>query len=118
MSDQATPESLGAVIDRLTATIESRKGADPEKSYTASLLAGGPGLCAKKFAEEAIEAVGAAALLQRGKEKSLLTHEAGDVLFHLLAMLAACGVTPEEVAQVLKDREGTSGHEEKASRAT
>lgn len=102
---------LGDTLDRLWATIESRKGGDPAASWTAKLLAD-PKLAAKKLGEEGLEAALAAAT----GDKTGLTAEAADVLYHLLAALAASGVTPDEVAAVLKAREGTSGIAEKASR--
>ncbi|MCE3288933.1 MAG: phosphoribosyl-ATP diphosphatase [Caulobacter sp.] len=102
---------LGDALDRLWATIESRKGCDPASSWTAKLLAD-PKLAAKKLGEEGLEAALAAAT----GDKAGLTAEAADVLYHLLAVLAASGVTPDEVAAVLKAREGTSGIAEKAGR--
>ena len=44
-------------LERLAATITARKGADPDSSWTAKLLAKGPEKCAEKFGEEAIEAI-------------------------------------------------------------
>ena len=46
-----------SVLDDLEATIQSRRGADPEQSWTAKLLSDGKESCAKKFGEEAVEAV-------------------------------------------------------------
>ena len=99
-------------LDALFATIAARKGADPSQSYTAKLLAGGIEKCAKKFGEEATEAVIAA--IQ--KDKTELAKESADVLYHLLVLWAASGITPEDVYAILKSREGQSGLEEKASR--
>ena len=99
-------------LDRLFATIAARKGADPTQSYTAKLLAQGVETCAKKFGEEATEAVIAA--IQ--KDKTELAKESADVLYHLAVLWAASGITPEDVYAVLKAREAMSGLEEKASR--
>ncbi|MCZ8332734.1 MAG: phosphoribosyl-ATP diphosphatase [Rhodobacteraceae bacterium] len=99
-------------LDRLAATIASRKGADPETSWTAKLLSKGPEKCAEKFGEEAIEAVIEAVKGDREK----LTYEAADVLYHLLVMLAARDVTLEDVLAELDRRDGTSGLAEKAAR--
>ena len=99
-------------LDKLFATIAARKGADPSQSYTAKLLAGGVEKCAKKFGEEATEAVIAA--IQ--KDKTELAKESADVLYHLAVLWAASGLTPDDVYAVLKAREGQSGLEEKASR--
>jgi phosphoribosyl-ATP pyrophosphohydrolase len=100
-------------LDKLYDTIAARRGADPGKSYTAKLLHDGVERCAKKFGEEAVETVLAAA----GGNKASLVSESADVLYHLLVLWAACGVEPEQVYQVLAAREGRSGLEEKASRS-
>ena len=100
-------------LENLAATIASRKGADPETSWTAKLLAKGPEKCAEKFGEEAIEAIIEAVKGDRDR----LTAEAADVLYHLLVMLAARDVTLAEVLAELDRREGTSGLAEKAGRA-
>ena len=104
---------MSDTLDKLFATIAARKGADPSTSYTAKLLAAGVEKCAKKFGEEATEAVIAA--IQ--KDKTELAKESADVLYHLLVVWAASGITPEDVYAVLKTREGQSGLEEKASRS-
>jgi phosphoribosyl-ATP pyrophosphohydrolase len=100
-------------IDHLFATIAARKGADAETSYTAQLLAAGVEKCAKKFGEEAVEAV-IAGVAQGPKA---LAAESADVLYHLLVLWAAAGITPDDVYAALRAREGRSGLEEKASRA-
>ena len=102
----------GGALERLAATIAARKGADPESSWTAKLLARGPEKCAEKFGEEAIEAIIEATKGDREK----LTSEAADVLYHLLVMLAAQNVSLEDVEAELARREGTSGLTEKANR--
>lgn len=99
-------------LERLAATIEARKGADPASSWTAKLLSKGPEKCAQKFGEEAIEAVMAVARNDRDN----LVYESADVLYHLLVMLAARDVTLAEVLAELERREGTSGIVEKAAR--
>ncbi len=101
-------------IDKLFKTIASRKGADAKTSYTASLLKDGPARCAKKFGEEAIEVVLAAAV----QGKRALAAESADALYHLLVVWAACGVTPKDVYAALAARESQSGLAEKASRKT
>ncbi|HWF76107.1 MAG TPA: phosphoribosyl-ATP diphosphatase [Caulobacteraceae bacterium] len=99
------------VLARLAATIEARRGADPAKSWSARLIADPP-LAAKKLAEEAVEAALAAA---QG-DKAALAAESADLVYHWLALLAATGVSLDDVAAVLEAREGTSGVEEKARR--
>lgn len=99
-------------LDRLAALIVTRKGADAETSWTARLLASGPEKCARKFGEEAVEAIIEAV---RGDRENL-TAEAADVIYHLLVMLAARDVTLADVVAELERREGTSGIAEKAAR--
>jgi phosphoribosyl-ATP pyrophosphohydrolase len=99
-------------LDKLFAAIAARKGADPAQSYTAKLLAAGKLKCAKKLAEEASET----ALAAVGQDKSAVTSESADLLYHLLVLWAACDVTPDEVYAALAARESKSGLEEKASR--
>ncbi|WP_299148874.1 phosphoribosyl-ATP diphosphatase [uncultured Tateyamaria sp.] len=99
-------------LDDLFATIEARKGADPDSSWTARLLAKGPEKCAEKFGEEAVEAIIEAA---KG-DRAALTSEAADVLYHLLVMLAARDVALADVMAELAKRQGTSGLSEKANR--
>ncbi len=100
-------------LDRLQATIDARRAADPAASYTAKLLAGGPALAARKFGEEAIEAVIAA--IQN--DPDAVAAESADVIYHWLVMLQAAGVGLDQVAAKLEAREGASGLAEKASRA-
>ena len=100
-------------LEDLFATIESRKTADAESSWTAKLLAQGPEKCAEKFGEEAVEAIIEAV---KG-DRSALTAEAADVLYHLLVMLAARDVALEDVLAELSRRQGQSGIAEKASRS-
>lgn len=102
------------VLQRLAATIEARKGASPESSYTARLLAEGPGRAAKKLGEEAVETVIAAA---QGDAQALAA-ESADLIYHWLVVLAAAGVSLDEVAARLEAREGRSGLDEKASRGS
>lgn len=100
------------ILDTLYDTIESRRGADPDTSWTAKLFARGPEKCAEKFGEEAIEAIIEAVKGDRER----LTSEAADVLYHLLVMLAARDVPLSDVLNELARRQGLSGIEEKASR--
>jgi phosphoribosyl-ATP pyrophosphohydrolase len=100
------------VLDRLYLVIESRKGADPDTSYTARLFSRGRQQIAKKLGEEAVEA-----LIEgiRG-DRPKLVGESADLLYHLLTLWAATGVKPKAVWTELARREGLSGIAEKASR--
>lgn len=99
-------------LEDLFATIEARRGADPDSSWTAKLLAKGPEKCAEKFGEEAVEAIIEAV---KG-DRAALTAEAADVLYHFLVMLAAREVPLSDVLAELARRQGQSGIAEKASR--
>lgn len=101
-------------LAELAAIIAARSSGSAEKSYTKSLLDAGMGRVAKKFGEEAVEAVIAG--LQG--DKTELRNEAADVLYHLLVLLQAGGVPLQDVLDELERRTSRSGHEEKASRTS
>lgn len=103
---------LGEALARLWATIEVRRGASPDSSYTAKLLAAGAAGVARKLGEESLEAVIEAV---KG-DAAALTRESADLLYHLLVLWAAAGLSPDDVAAELARREGTSGIEEKRRR--
>jgi phosphoribosyl-ATP pyrophosphohydrolase len=104
---------LGPTLDRLWQVILSRRGADPKTSYTARLFARGRIKIAQKLGEEAVEAV----IEGVGENRWALVGESADLLYHLLVLWAAAGISPADVAAELARREGTSGIEEKRSRA-
>ena len=100
------------VLDRLYLVIDSRKGADPDTSYTARLFSRGRAQIAKKLGEEAVEA-----LIEGIKgDRPKLIAESADLLYHLLTLWAATNVKPKAVWTELARREGLSGIAEKASR--
>jgi phosphoribosyl-ATP pyrophosphohydrolase len=103
---------LGDALARLWATIDSRRGASPDTSYTAKLLAAGPAAVARKLGEESLEAIIEAV---KG-DTAALARESADVLYHLLALWAAAGLSPDDIAAELTRREGISGIEEKRNR--
>ena len=107
-----TAAFLGEVLSELAKTIDARAGADPETSWTAKLLAGGPTLTAKKLGEEGVEAALAVANQPDGE----VAAESADLLYHLLVALRSRGVSLDKVAKVLEARQGASGLEEKALR--
>jgi phosphoribosyl-ATP pyrophosphohydrolase len=99
-------------IADLEQRINDRAKASAEESYTRKLLDKGAAQCAKKFGEEAVEAVLAAA----GEDRDRVIAESADVLYHLLVMMHARGVALAEVEALLESRSKKSGLEEKASR--
>ena len=102
-------------LDQLEQTILARRESPDEKSYTSKLLAGGVEKIGGKIIEEAAEVVEAAGEEgEAGREHTI--REAGDVIYHLLVLLACRGVRLTEVETELQRRFGVSGLEEKASR--
>jgi phosphoribosyl-ATP pyrophosphohydrolase len=102
---------FGTIIDHLWTTLQQRKDADPQHSWSARLI-GDPPLAAKKLAEEATET----ALAAVQGDRAAVVAESADLIYHWLALLVAVGVAPDEVADALAARQGRSGIEEKASR--
>jgi phosphoribosyl-ATP pyrophosphohydrolase len=102
----------GTTLDELYAAIAARRGADPTQSYSAQLLSAGAPVIAKKLGEEAVETIIEAVKGDRAR----LAAESADLLYHLLALWVAAGISPAEVWQVLEARRGTSGVAEKAAR--
>jgi phosphoribosyl-ATP pyrophosphohydrolase len=99
-------------IHDLERRVHDRAKASPEESYTRKLLDRGVAQCAKKLGEEAIET----ALAAVGEDRDRLIAEASDLIYHLLVLLAARGITLAEVEAVLAARTNQSGLEEKAAR--
>lgn len=100
------------MLERLYEVIQSRKGGDPETSYTAKLFSRGRSRIAQKVGEEATETVISAV----SNDKEHIISESADLLYHLLVLWADAGVSPSDVGLCLERREGVSGIEEKRSR--
>lgn len=111
------PETWTETLADLHATLETRRGADPTRSYTAKLLAAGPEQAAKKLGEEAVE-LAIAAVAGDPPDRARVISESADLLYHLLVLWIAAGVSPEEVADALAKRSRRSGLDEKASRGS
>lgn len=104
------------ILQRLMAVVTDRKRNPPPRSYTTSLFAGGVEKIGAKVLEEAEEVVEAATENgEAGREH--LVNEAADLIYHLLVMLAHRDATLEQVEDVLAQRFGISGLDEKESRA-
>jgi phosphoribosyl-ATP pyrophosphohydrolase len=104
--------SGGKILDQLYDTIATRRGADPEKSYTAKLFDRGRSKITQKFGEEAMETVVAALT----EAPNRLIGESADMLYHLLVLWADCGIRPADVWSELEKRQGISGLDEKKNR--
>jgi phosphoribosyl-ATP pyrophosphohydrolase len=100
------------ILERLAATLEARKQADPQTSYVARLYHKGLDAILKKVAEEAAETIMAA----KDGEREKVIYETADLWFHSLVLLAQQGISPNEILAELARREGLSGIVEKASR--
>lgn len=101
------------VLSELATAIAERRGAPVDQSYSAKLMARGLEKCAQKTGEEAVEFVIAAVTGNRPETAK----EGADLLYHFLVTLEVSGVSLDEVLQELKNRRGTGGLAEKASRA-
>ena len=102
----------GFSLADLERIVAQRAAASPEESWTAKLVAGGQKKAAKKFGEEAVEAVIAAI----SDDRKNLTDEAADVIFHLLVVLKIAGIPFSDVLSELERRTAQSGIAEKAAR--
>jgi phosphoribosyl-ATP pyrophosphohydrolase len=100
------------ILERLSATIDSRLKAGAGASYVASLAAKGQDAILKKVAEEAAEVL----LASKDGDKLHLIRETADLWFHCMVLLAWHGAQPADVLAELERREGTSGIDEKRSR--
>src|SRR5438105_8578126 len=97
-------------IHDLEVRVHERASASPETSYTRKLIDKGVAHCAKKLGEEAVET----ALAAVGEDRTRLIAEAADLIYHLLVLLEARGVTLAEVEAALAERVGISGLAEKS----
>ena len=94
------------------AVLESRKGAEPEESYVASLYHKGLDSILKKIGEESTETIIAA----KSGDKEQIVYETADLWFHCLVLLAQQNIDVRQVLDELDRRFGLSGIEEKAAR--
>ena len=102
------PYTLQDLEKRVLARAQAEGGA----SYTRGLLDKGVGHCAKKLGEEAIEVAIAAV----AEDRNRVVAEAADLLYHLLVVLHARGISLAEVEAALGERARQSGLDEKAAR--
>ena len=100
------------ILSRLMDVLESRKQADADSSYVASLYHKGLDTILKKIGEESAETIIAA----KGEDDGQIIYEIADLWFHSLVLLAHKNLTAEQVLQELDRRFGLSGLDEKASR--
>ena len=101
------------VLHRVAETLTSRRNADPDSSYVASLHAKGVNAICKKIAEEAAETIMAA----KDKDRLHLVWEVTDLWFHSLILLSEFGLGVDDVLAEFRRREGVSGIDEKKARS-
>ncbi len=111
MTQEMKP-GLYQTLERIAATIEERRHADPQSSYVAKLMAGPEDALLKKIGEEATETV----LAAKGGDRLHLVRETADLWFHSMIVLARHGLGPGDVLAEMHRREGISGLDEKAAR--
>ncbi|WP_339096671.1 bifunctional phosphoribosyl-AMP cyclohydrolase/phosphoribosyl-ATP diphosphatase HisIE [Deinococcus sp. VB343] len=105
LTNPETEISLDGTLERVYRTITERLTTLPEGSYVARLHAGGIDRVLKKISEEAGEVL----LAAKNADRAELSTEVADLMFHTLFAMAEIGVTPADVAAVLREREGKSG---------
>jgi phosphoribosyl-ATP pyrophosphohydrolase/phosphoribosyl-AMP cyclohydrolase len=109
---EVSSEALYGVIDTLYHTIQERKHADPNTSWTAKLLSKGDNTILKKVVEEA----GEFSFAYKDNDEHEIIYEAADLTYHVLVALAAKNISPDRVKQELARRFDMSGITEKNSR--
>lgn len=95
-----TAASRVAFLAKLEEVIAQRATDKPEASYTARLLEKGIARVAQKVGEEGVELALAGAA--QGEDK--VVEEAADLLFHMLVLLRARGVSLSQVVSQLESR--------------
>ncbi len=101
------------ILFRLEQTLIDRRDAPAETSYVAALNRKGLDAILKKIGEEATETI----LAAKEGDRTHLTKESADLLFHLMVLLAHRDIPLDHLLAELERREGTSGHVEKQSRS-
>ena len=87
-------------LANLERVIAQRATEKPESSYTARLLDKGIGKVAQKVGEEGVEV----ALAGAGDADQKVLEESADLLFHLLVLLRARGLSLDQVVRTLESR--------------
>jgi len=88
-----------AALERLVAQRDAER---PDDSYTTELFEAGVKRIAQKVGEEGLET----ALAAVAGDRDELTNEAADLLYHLLVLLRASGLSLADVVQTLESRHG------------
>lgn len=105
--DRATDDP-GSVLSRLYQLVQDRERERPTGSYTTYLFEEGLDKILKKLGEETAETIIAA----KNDDKSRLVAEVSDLIYHLLVLLVARGVSLEEIGNELRQRRQSGGMRE------
>ncbi|WP_087025987.1 bifunctional phosphoribosyl-AMP cyclohydrolase/phosphoribosyl-ATP diphosphatase HisIE [Thaumasiovibrio subtropicus] len=97
--DDVAPPSL-VFLHQLEQVLASRKGSDPDSSYTASLYARGTKRISQKVGEEGVEV----ALAATSGDKAELVDESADLIYHLLVLLQDQGMSLSTITERLAER--------------
>ena len=103
-------DDLGSVLDQLYRLIQSRERERPSGSYTTYLFDEGIDKILKKLGEESAETIIAA----KNEDRERVVAEVSDLLYHVLVLLVARGVSLEEIGKELKQRRQAGGGSERA----
>ena len=101
---------IGSVLDQLYELIQSRERERPSNSYTTYLFDEGLDKILKKLGEESAETIIAA----KNEDQGRVVSEVADLMYHLLVLLVARGVSLEEISQELGQRRKAGNASERA----
>ena len=102
------------IINRLSLLLKERKNSPHSSSYTSQLFIEGTEKIIAKIKEESEELIESAEA--DVLDKNSIIHEAADLLFHVMVLLAYKDIDPSKILEELENREGVSGLEEKSKR--
>ena len=98
------PDAPGSFLGDLDALIAQRERERPVGSYTTKLFEGGIRRIAQKVGEEGVET----ALAAVAQEDADLLGESADLIYHLLVLLRARGLSLAQVEGLLRKRHATA----------
>ena len=101
----------GNIFEQLSKILRSRKETSENNSYTGQLYREGIEKIIAKIKEESEELIEAST-----SDKEAIIHEAADLVFHVMVLLAYKDIDPSNILRELERREGISGIEEKSKR--
>ena len=101
---------IGSVLDQLYELIQSRECERPSNSYTTYLFDEGIDKILKKVGEESAETIIAA----KNEDHGRVVSEVSDLIYHLLVLLVARGVSLEEISRELRKRREAGNTSERA----